>query len=222
MIKKYNKNNKKDIYKNKYTKPNLNIKRLNIYFTKKYFYNEEEILLSQSTTVFIPIVICLPFYARIKTTEGDVPIIHLNKKSKVITLNKNGKIEISQILFFNKVRVSNTHRLVRIRLDNGNNFEASFFHPDIEDNPIGFLEVGENYFGSRIIEKQSIKYIGKYTYDILLEKSDNYYFVNNIPLKSTLTISYIKKINFYNNILPFILKNKQFTFKKLKSEEKSF
>lgn len=169
--------------KKKYIKPKIIVKNIN-----------KNLIVTTGTGTTCCSATCLPFYTRINTDKAAKLISNLKVGEKVISLNEENRVITAVVVKINKVKAPPFHKMIFIKFNNGLFIEASFWHPLANNLPIGYLEKGDVYFGRRVIEKKILIYHGDYTYDILLDNMTNIYFVNNIPLKSTLTKNYFLSI----------------------------
>ncbi|GIW62715.1 MAG: hypothetical protein KatS3mg090_0541 [Patescibacteria group bacterium] len=132
---------------------------------------------------------CLSYNFKIFTVKGYVPIYKLKNKMQVYSIDKNKKIQIAKIKLISKKRVSKNHKLIKVTLESGKHFSASFWHPLSDNFPIGFLKKGDIYNNEVVKKIETCIYTFGYTYDILLDNKTNIYFTTGlIPLRSTLSL----------------------------------
>ena len=131
---------------------------------------------------------CLPPSAKISTPIGETPINKLKQGDTVWTVNKKGEKIAVPIRLTNKVKVADTHQMVRIEMADGRKLQVTPGHPSaIVQKTIGEFEIGDTIDGSVIIKKSYIAYKEQYTYDILPQGETGFYWANGILIGSTLT-----------------------------------
>lgn len=131
---------------------------------------------------------CLPGRTLIATPQGEIPIKDLVKGMPIWTQDKNGTKIQGEILWTFTQKLSKNHKLVQIQLADGRSVSASVGHPTLYGEGIEGLRPGDAYDGTRVTDRQILKFGEEKTYDILPSGETGIYWANRVPLTSTLVL----------------------------------
>lgn len=130
--------------------------------------------------------ICLSRGTRIETPTGGIAVEDLRIGDPIWTLDVAGdRIEGTVIAVGSTVAPVN-HRVVHLVLADGRSVTASPGHPLADGRLIGQLRSGEVVDGSVVVTADLLSYLGGHTYDMVVSGPTGTYFVDGIPLGSTL------------------------------------
>jgi hypothetical protein len=129
---------------------------------------------------------CLPPNARIATPSGEVAIRSLHVGSIVWTQSADGRKVPSPVAAVSSPKIRGPHNVARVVLDDGRSFTASLEHPLLAGQRVQDLRAGERYAGSTVIDVRVVRYTGSHTFDILPSGQTGVYWVDGVPVKSTL------------------------------------
>jgi hypothetical protein len=132
--------------------------------------------------------ICLAANTLIDTPGGPVAVQYLGKGRSVWTLDVAGHRVAAHVVQVARVRVPTTHRMVRLRLDDGRGVLASPDHPTADGRTLAQLHRGDAFDGAHVLSAERTRYADGYTYDILPSGSTGAYWANGILLGSTLRL----------------------------------
>jgi hypothetical protein len=131
--------------------------------------------------------ICLASTDSIATPSGPIPVAELRVGTMVWTLHAAGQRVAAPVLEVNHRPTPIGFHVLRLTLADGRVVEASAGHPTVGGRPVGELGAGDSIDGSRLINIESIPYVGD-TWDLLPAGPTGTYWANGIPLGSTLRL----------------------------------
>jgi hypothetical protein len=131
--------------------------------------------------------ICLASTDSIATPSGPIPVAELRVGTMVWTLHAAGQRVAAPVLEVNHRPTPIGFHVLRLTLADGRVVEASAGHPTVGGRPVGELVAGDSIDGSRLINIESIPYVGD-TWDLLPAGPTGTYWANGIPLGSTLRL----------------------------------
>jgi hypothetical protein len=132
--------------------------------------------------------VCLVEGSLIDTPDGPKPVESLREDMPIWTLDYQGQRFATTVWRVSKVPVGENHQVAEITLDDGRAVTASLGHPLTDGRLIGDLKVGDLVDGSRVNTMTMKTYDGEYTYDVLPQDANHFYWANGILLASTLNI----------------------------------
>jgi hypothetical protein len=145
------------------------------------------ITVEQQTAAGEPVCpICLAAGTRIETPAGPAPVEALRIGDTVWTLDPGGRRVPGLVVAVGSTAAPASHHVVRLVLADGRTVTASPGHPLADGRLLGQIEPGDSVDGSAVVSAESIPYGAARTYDIAVSGATGVYFVNGIPLGSTL------------------------------------
>lgn len=130
--------------------------------------------------------ICLAVGTLIDTPRGVVRVENLKVGDPVWTTNEAGKRVSGVLLKTGRVRVSSSHQMVHVTLQDGRELWASPRHPTADGGIMGDLHLSDMLDGSQIIQLELVHYNNAFTFDILPSGTTGYYWANGVLIGSTL------------------------------------
>lgn len=131
---------------------------------------------------------CLPKDALIATPSGDTPVGDLRPGMAVWTQDEQGRRVFGVIELISNPSVGEGHHVALVQLSDGRSFTASPEHPLLNGLRIQNLAPGDEYDGAKVLEVQFQNYTGTSTYDILPSGGTGVYWVNGVPVVSTIEL----------------------------------
>jgi hypothetical protein len=131
--------------------------------------------------------ICLARGTLIETPEGLVPVERLAVGDPIWTADADGRRVAAVVLRTGRAPVPETHRVVRIVLDDGRTVFVSPGHPLGNGRHAGELRVGDRLDGATVRSADLVGYGAPFTYDVLPSGASGLYWANGILLASTLS-----------------------------------
>ncbi len=147
-----------------------------------------EITVSKSEPTVLTCPICLATNTMIDTPSGPRAVQDLQEGMSVWTLDAAGRPVAAHVIQAARVRAPMTHRVARLRLDDGRELLGSPGHPTADGRTLAQLQPGDALDGARVLSAKLIRYTDDYTYDILPSGSTGAYWANGILLGSTLRL----------------------------------
>lgn len=129
---------------------------------------------------------CLPGDARIATPAGEVPIRLLRVGASVWTRATDGSRIPARIEAISQSEVRGAHHVARVTLGDGRTFTASLEHPLLGGQRVQDLAAGARYAGSTVTAIEVVPYSAPHTYDLRPAGPTGIYWVNGVPMRSTL------------------------------------
>lgn len=130
--------------------------------------------------------ICLAGQTRIDTPQGPVAVKDLRAGMTVWTLTASGARTPAVIVATLRRPAPAGHQVVRLRLEDGRELDASPGHPTADGRRLGELVPGDRLDGSRVVSAERIPYAETATYDILPAGETGFYWAEGILVGSTL------------------------------------
>jgi hypothetical protein len=130
--------------------------------------------------------ICLARGSLIDTPNGPVAVDRLQLGDPIWTLDADGRRVAGVIIAVGSTPAPAGHHVVEISLADGRTVTASPGHPLADGRAVGDLRVGDELDGSRVVSALSRLYDGDETFDIVASGPTGAYFVDGIPMGSTL------------------------------------
>jgi hypothetical protein len=130
--------------------------------------------------------ICLARGTRIDTPHGPVPVEDLAVGDIVWSLDSAGGRVSVPILRVGSMGAPESHRVIRLRLDDGREATASAPHPLADGRQIGDIRVGDVVDGATVVSRATLPYGGGRTFDLLPAGPTGSYWAGGVPLDSTL------------------------------------
>lgn len=130
--------------------------------------------------------ICLAAGTLIDTPRGAVRVEALRVGDPVWTMNEAGERVSAILLQTGSVRVSASHHVIHVKLEDGRELWASPGHPTVEGRGLGDLRIGDILDHAQIIQLERVPYKEVFTFDILPAGETGFYWANGILLGSTL------------------------------------
>jgi hypothetical protein len=130
--------------------------------------------------------ICLARGTLIDTPDGPVPVEDLAVGDVVWSLDAAGRRISVPILRIGSMPAPETHRVIRLRLDDGREATASPSHPLDDGRQLGELRVGDAVDGATVTSRDVLPYAGGQTYDFLPAGPTGTYVAGGVPMASTL------------------------------------
>lgn len=130
--------------------------------------------------------ICLARGTLIETPEGPLPVEDIEVGDPVWTLDAGGRRVVGAVLVVGSTEAPVNHHVVHLTLADGRTVTASPGHPLADGLRLGDLRVGDPVDGSFVASARLIPYTGDRTFDLIVSGSTGTYFVDGIPLGSTL------------------------------------
>jgi hypothetical protein len=130
--------------------------------------------------------ICLARWALVDAPGGPRPVEGLRIGDPVWTLDANGARVRGVVIAVGSTPAPAGHRVVRLVLADGRTVTASPGHPLADGRPLGEPRAGDAVDGSIVVATELVAYLGGQTYDLAVSGPSGIYFVDGIPLGSTL------------------------------------
>jgi hypothetical protein len=130
--------------------------------------------------------ICLAAGTGIDTPAGRVAVELLRIGDPVWTLDGRGDRVPGTVIAVGSTVAPAAHQVVRLVLADGRTATASPGHPLADGQQLGGLAVGDDVDGAAVVIVELIAYDGEATYDIDVSGPTGIYFIDGIPLGSTL------------------------------------
>src|SRR5262249_5758367 len=121
---------------------------------------------------------CLATNTLIDTPNGSRAVQDLQEGMSVWTLDAAGQRVRAHGVHTARLRVSTTHQMVRLRLDDGREVLGSPGHPTADGRTLAQLQPGDALDGAHVLSAKRIRYADNYTYDILPSGSTGTYWAN--------------------------------------------
>ena len=129
---------------------------------------------------------CLPPDARVLTPTGEVELHRLRAGDAVVSLSPDGRRVRAIVLRVAAQSVVAAHEMIELRLEGGRTIRGSALHPLADGRLLGELTRGVQVDGSAVISAGRVPFSGDATWDLLPSGETGIYFVNGIPLRTTL------------------------------------
>ncbi len=130
--------------------------------------------------------ICLGRGSRIDAPQGRIAVEDLRIGDAVWTVDPDGGREIGTVIALGSTTVPANHHVIRLVLVDGRTVTASPGHPLADGRLMGDLRPGDPVAGSTVASAEEMAYDGGRTFDVVVGGSSGTYFVDGIPLGSTL------------------------------------
>jgi hypothetical protein len=146
-----------------------------------------EVTIEQQASAGEPICpICLARGTLIEAPGGPLPVEGVRIDDPVWTLDARGARVRGVVIAVGSTPAPPGHRVVRFVLADGRTVTASPGHPLADGRPLGALRAGDTVDGSVVVAAELVAYSGARTYDLAVSGPSGIYFVDGIPLGSTL------------------------------------
>jgi hypothetical protein len=146
-----------------------------------------EVTIEQQASAGEPICpICLARGTSIEAPGGPLPVEGLRIGDPVWTLDEGGTPVRGTVVAVGSTSAPAGHHVVRLVLADGRAVTASPGHPLADGRPLGELRAGDAVDGSIVVAAELVAYSGARTYDLAVSGPSGIYFVDGIPLGSTL------------------------------------
>ena len=147
-----------------------------------------EVTVEQQASAGEPICpICLARGTLVDAPGGPLPVEGLRIGDPVWTLDARGAARVrGTVVAVGSTPAPAGHRVVRLVLADGREVTASPGHPLADGRPLGELRAGNVLDGSIVVAAELVAYSGARTYDLAVSGPSGIYFVDGIPLGSTL------------------------------------
>ena len=133
-----------------------------------------------------PCPICLARGTMIATPDGDVAIEDIRVGMRVWSIDDAGRRIVANVVQIGQTRVPDSHRMVRLVLDDGRSLRASTGHPLADGRLLASVKAGDRVLGATVVSATLEPYDGGATFDLLTDSPDHTYIADGIPLASTL------------------------------------
>ena len=130
--------------------------------------------------------ICLAAGTRIETPDGFAPVEAIRIGDIVWTLDADGRGVRGLVVAVGSTAAPPSHQVVRLVLADGRTVTASPGHPLANGRLLGEIALGDSVDGSAVVSAEPIAYGAARTYDIAVSGPTGVYFVDGIPLGTTL------------------------------------
>ena len=117
---------------------------------------------------------------------GPLPVEGLRIGDPVWTRDARGARVRGTVVAIGSTLAPAGHRVVRLVLADDREVTASPGHPLADGRPLGKLRAGDAVDGSIVTAAELVAYAGAGTYDLAVSGPSGIYFVDGIPLGSTL------------------------------------
>jgi hypothetical protein len=146
-----------------------------------------EVTIEQQASAGEPICpICLARGTLVEAPGGPLPVEGLRIGDPVWTLDVGGMRVRGTVVAVGSTPAPAGHHVVRLVLADGRAVTASPGHPLADGRPLGTLRAGDAVDGSVVVAAELVAYSGARTYDLAVSGPSGTYFVDGIPLGSTL------------------------------------
>jgi len=146
-----------------------------------------EVTIEQQASAGEPICpICLARGTLIDAPGGPVSVAALRIGDPVWTLDDGGTRVRGTVVAVGSTLAPAGHHVVRLVLADGRAVTASPGHPLADGRLLGELRAGDAVDGSVVVVAELVAYSGARTYDLAVNGPSGIYFVDGIPLGSTL------------------------------------
>ena len=146
-----------------------------------------EVTIEQQASAGEPICpICLARGTLVDAPGGPLPVEGLRIGDPVWTLDARGARVLGTVVAVDSSLAPAGHRVVRLVLADGREVTASPGHPLADGRSLGELRAGDTVDGSIVLAAELVAYSGARTYDLAASGPSGIYFVDGIPLGSTL------------------------------------
>jgi hypothetical protein len=129
---------------------------------------------------------CLPPDARVLTPAGEVEIAKLRTGDPIMTVSADGRRTRATVLRVARQSVVTAHEMVVLHLDGGRTVRGSALHPLADGRALGGLKLGDRVDGSVVTALSREPFAGDATWDLLPTGETGIYFIDGVPLGSTL------------------------------------
>jgi hypothetical protein len=133
--------------------------------------------------------ICLSAGSLIDTPLGAVSVEELRIGDPVWTMDAGGERVAATVRRLARAPVAQGHRVVHLVLRDGRELLVSPGHPAADGRSLGRLRIGDTMDGARVVLVELVPYGSAATYDLLPSGPSGLYWVNGIPMASTLATS---------------------------------
>ena len=130
--------------------------------------------------------ICLARGTLVAVPDGGVGVETLRIGDAVWTLDEHGARIPAEVIAIGSTAAPAGHKVVRLGLADGRSVTASPGHPLADGRRLGDLRAGDSVDGSVVVAAELVAYAGARTYDLAVSGPSGIYFVDGIPLGSTL------------------------------------
>ena len=146
-----------------------------------------EVTIEQQASAGEPICpICLTRGTLVDAPGGPLAVEGLRIGDPVWTLDARGARVLGTVVAVDSSLAPAGHRVVRLVLADGREVTASPGHPLADGRSLGELRAGDTVDGSIVLAAELVAYSGARTYDLAASGPSGIYFVDGIPLGSTL------------------------------------
>jgi hypothetical protein len=120
------------------------------------------------------------------TPAGEVEIAKLRTGDPIITVSADGRRTRAAVLRIARQRIVTAHEMVLLHLDDGRSVRGSALHPLADHRALGELKIGDRVDGSIVTAVGRTPFAGNATWDLLSSGETGIYFIDGVPLGSTL------------------------------------
>jgi len=120
------------------------------------------------------------------TPAGEVELHRIRKGDAVVSLSSDGRRVPVTVLRIAIQPVVAAHEMIELRLEGGRKIRGSALHPLADGRVLGELKPGAQVDGSTVIGVGRVPFTGDATWDLLPSGETGVYFVNGVPLRTTL------------------------------------
>jgi Hint domain len=133
--------------------------------------------------------ICLARGTRIATPDGDPPVEDVRVGTRVWSIDQAGRRIAAFVIRVSQTQVPDTHKVVRLILDDGRSVSASPGHLLMDGRRLGDIRAGDRVDGATVVSADLGPYDGRSTFDLLTDSPTGAYVADGIPLASTIAAS---------------------------------
>jgi hypothetical protein len=120
------------------------------------------------------------------TPAGEVEIAKLRAGDPIVTISADGRRTRATVLRVARQSVVTAHEMVVLQLDGGRTVRGSALHPLADGRALGEIRLGDRVDGSVVTAVSREPFAGGATWDLLPGGETGIYFIDGVPLGSTL------------------------------------
>jgi hypothetical protein len=130
--------------------------------------------------------ICLARGQRVDTPSGSIAVDALHLGDQIWTIDAAGRRVAGTVIALGSTEAPAGHVVIHLTLADGRSVTASPGHPLADGRQLGTLALGDMVDGSPIVGLETLPYGGGATFDLVASGATGWYYVDGVPLGTTL------------------------------------